>query len=90
MLLQEDLIQVLPMVAEANAMAEELNKGVKFEITLVSPQARGLQNGRTEVSIQLCIYQNFSAEKPPWRNFFLEGELQDKKLSRHQELDRAT
>ena len=55
MLLQEDLIQVLPMVAEANAMAEELNKGVKFEITLVSPQARGLKNGRTEVSLQLLI-----------------------------------
>lgn len=49
-LLQEDLVQILPMVAEANAMAEELGKGVKFEISLVSPQARGHKDGRTEVS----------------------------------------
>ena len=44
------------MVAEANAMAEELNKGVKFEITLVSPQARGLKNGRTEVSSYVSYF----------------------------------
>ena len=49
LLLQEDLIQMLPMVAEANAMAETLKKTVKFEITLVSPHAQGLKSGRTEV-----------------------------------------
>lgn len=48
-LLQEDLIQMLPMVAEAKAMAEELQKGVTFEINLVSPQARGQKTGKTEV-----------------------------------------
>ena len=42
---------MLPMVNEATAMAEELNKGVTFEITLVSPQARGLKTGKTEVEI---------------------------------------
>lgn len=40
---------MLPMVSEATAMAEELKKGVKFEITLVSPQARGEKSGKTEV-----------------------------------------
>ena len=49
LLLQEDLIQMLPMVNEANAMSEELNKRVKFELALVSPQARGLTEGSTEV-----------------------------------------
>jgi len=38
------------MVLEANAISEELNKKVCFEIALVSPQARGLKDGRTEVS----------------------------------------
>ena len=37
------------MVLEANAISEELNKKMFFEIALVSPQARGLKDGRTEV-----------------------------------------
>ncbi|XP_060594339.1 kinesin-like protein KIF28P [Ruditapes philippinarum] len=53
LLLQEDLIQMLPMVGEATAMAEELKKGVKFEITLVSPQARGQKDGKTEVMVKM-------------------------------------
>ena len=50
LILQEDLIQLLPMVGEANAMSEELDKKVKFEICLVSARARGLKDGPTEVS----------------------------------------
>ena len=50
-LLQEDLIELMPMVLEANAISEELNKKMFFEIALVSPQARGLKDGRTEVSL---------------------------------------
>lgn len=49
LLLQEDLIHMLPMVNEANAMSEELDKKVKFEVALIAPQARGLKEGRTEV-----------------------------------------
>lgn len=57
-LLQEDLIELMPMVLEANAISEELNKKMFFEIALVSPQARGLKDGRTEVSIiRLKIWQ---------------------------------
>lgn len=49
LLLQEDLIQIWPMINEANAMSEELDKKVKFEIILIAPQARGKKEGRTEV-----------------------------------------
>lgn len=52
--MQEDLVQIFPMVSEATAMAEELGKGVKFEITLVSPQARGQKDGKTEVHNGCC------------------------------------
>lgn len=37
------------MVNEADAMSAELDKKVKFELALVSPQARGLKEGKTEV-----------------------------------------
>jgi len=56
-LLQEDLVELMPMVLEANAISEELNKKMFFEIALVSPQARGLKDGHTEVRwcvISLC------------------------------------
>ena len=49
-LLQQDLIDLIPMVEEANAMSEELNRRVKFEIKMLSATARGEQHGRTEVS----------------------------------------
>ena len=84
-LLQEDLITLMPMIHEANAISEELNKKVSyipfkgccgcvpntilyifyhfpllsplyqmvFEILLVSPQARGLKEGRTEVKVKM-------------------------------------
>ena len=55
LLLQEDLIELLPMVNEANAMSEEMDKKVKYELALISPQARGLKDGRTEVC--LCLVQ---------------------------------
>jgi len=50
-LLQEDLIQTMPMVSEANAMSEELDMKMFYEIVLISPQARGLNYGRTKVHI---------------------------------------
>ena len=41
---------MIPAVEEANAISEELDKKVKFEIVVISAKARGLQTGRTEVS----------------------------------------
>lgn len=52
-LLQEDLIAMLPQMNEVNAMSEELNKKMYFEVVLISPQARGLADGRTEVHIKM-------------------------------------
>ena len=49
MILQEDLLKILPMINEANAMSEELDKKVAFEPVLISPQARGEKEGKTEV-----------------------------------------
>lgn len=42
------------MVSEANAMSDELDKKVKFEICLISPQSRGLKEGSTEVLKSIC------------------------------------
>jgi len=52
-LLQEDLLKLLPMINEANAMSEELDKKVSFEPVLVSPQARGEKDGRTIVHVKM-------------------------------------
>ena len=53
LLLQEDLMQIWPEMCEANAISAQLNKKVKFEIALISPQARGLTEGRTEVNVKM-------------------------------------
>lgn len=67
-LLQSEVISVLPLVQNVNAMADEMQKPVAFSMMLVSPEARGLDHGRTEVSLDsknnhkktrfllLCIY----------------------------------
>ena len=48
-LLQEDLIDVMPAVEEANSISEELDKRVKFEIILISPQMLGKMQNKVEV-----------------------------------------
>lgn len=49
-LLQDEVINIMPLVQNVNAMAEEMQKPVAFSMLLVSPEARGLERGRTEVS----------------------------------------
>ena len=49
MLLQEDLVDILPAIEEANSISEDLDEKKKFELMLVSPEARGQLKGRTEV-----------------------------------------
>ncbi|XP_033759938.1 kinesin-like protein KIF28P isoform X2 [Pecten maximus] len=58
MILQEEVVQMLQLVNEANAMSEELEKKVKFEVALVSPQARGLKDGRTAVMVKMINQVN--------------------------------
>ena len=50
-LLQEDLVEVMPAVEEANSISEELDKRVKFEIILISPQMLGKMQSKAEVRI---------------------------------------
>ena len=47
--MQDDLVQIMPMVSEANAMSEELDRKMMYEVTLLSPHGRGLKDGKTEV-----------------------------------------
>ena len=49
MLLQEDLVELWPMITESNAMSEELDKKMKFEVALIAPKARGQRETRTQV-----------------------------------------
>ncbi|XP_071502786.1 kinesin-like protein KIF28P [Diadema antillarum] len=70
LLIQEDLVELIPHVSEANAMSEELKKRVRFEIALISPTARGAKHGRTEVSI--CMKNVDNENEFLWsRNKFL-------------------
>lgn len=65
--LQEALLEVMPSVEEANSISEELDKRVKFEIMLVSPEiVGGKGKNKTQVRGQLlsmilvsaCMKQN--------------------------------
>lgn len=47
-MLQEDLVEVMPAVEEANSISEELDKRVKFEIILISPQMLGKMQSKAE------------------------------------------
>lgn len=38
--MQEQVIDLLPMVSEANAISEELNKYCQFEVVLISAAAQ--------------------------------------------------
>ncbi|GMR41799.1 hypothetical protein PMAYCL1PPCAC_11994 [Pristionchus mayeri] len=53
MILEDELVALMPLVHRANAMAKELGRLVTFEIVLVSPEARGLEKGLTEVWIKV-------------------------------------
>lgn len=59
-ILNKDLLEVLPGVDEANAIAEELEKSVRFEIMLVAPQFLGKTSERTEVSGPLRTMYKFT------------------------------
>ena len=47
--LQQDLLELVPGVAEANSISEEMDRRVKFELMIVSPVMMGRPEGRTEV-----------------------------------------
>merc|ERR1711881_666475 len=52
--LMDDLVEIIPMVNEVNAISLELDKKTYFEVILISPQARGEPAGkRTLVFVKL-------------------------------------
>ena len=54
LILQEELLKIMPVVNGANKMARELQKGADYEITLVSPNLRGQStSGLTEIWVKL-------------------------------------
>lgn len=50
MLLKEDVLEILPSIEEANSISEEMDKKMTFEAVIVSPEARGVADGRPEVN----------------------------------------
>nr|XP_040578221.1 kinesin-like protein KIF28P isoform X1 [Lepeophtheirus salmonis]XP_040578231.1 kinesin-like protein KIF28P isoform X1 [Lepeophtheirus salmonis]XP_040578235.1 kinesin-like protein KIF28P isoform X1 [Lepeophtheirus salmonis] len=69
-MLQDDLIEVMPAVEEANSISEELDKRVKFEIILISPNMIGkrhsskaegfadMQSSQPEVCVKMKNLEN--------------------------------
>uniref|UniRef100_A0A1I8A2J7 Kinesin-like protein n=1 Tax=Steinernema glaseri TaxID=37863 RepID=A0A1I8A2J7_9BILA len=52
-ILEEDLINLLPNVIRANNMSKELKRGVNFELILVPPETNGNKEGLTEIWIKV-------------------------------------
>lgn len=52
-LLQEDIMELMPAVEQANSISEDLDKKMRFELMVVSPEARGELKGRTEVMVRV-------------------------------------
>ncbi|TNN19372.1 Kinesin-like protein, partial [Schistosoma japonicum] len=55
-ILQQQLLELLPLINEVNAIAEELNKQRKFEVILLPPTAQAFKYGelkRTKVMIRM-------------------------------------
>ena len=49
-MLQQEVMSLMQLTQDVNAMAEDMDRCSMFEIMLVSAEARGLETGRTEVS----------------------------------------
>lgn len=75
LMLEEELIALFPAVYRANAMAKELKRDVNFEIVLVSPEARGLDDGMTEVFSIMSILSLHLILEPFTLNHFLDLNL---------------
>lgn len=52
-MLQEEIVELMPSVENANSISEDLDKKMKFELMMVSPEARGELTGRTQVGIAI-------------------------------------
>lgn len=55
---QEQVLEILPMVSEVNAVSEELNKHKAFEVVLISAAAQegGEIGGANTKYVDHCLY----------------------------------
>ncbi|XP_012936827.1 kinesin-like protein KIF28P [Aplysia californica] len=51
-IVQEQILEILPMVSEVNAVSEELNKHKSFEVVLISAAAQEQAEGKSETGSQ--------------------------------------
>ncbi|XP_022692780.1 kinesin-like protein KIF28P isoform X3 [Varroa jacobsoni] len=51
--LNRRMLEVLPQIGEANVMAEELEKDVKYDVQLVTPEMQGRLDGQTEIFVSV-------------------------------------
>ncbi|CAD5119498.1 DgyrCDS8102 [Dimorphilus gyrociliatus] len=58
LILNEDMAEIVPAIEEANSISEELNKKRKFELLLVSAEARGENEGRTKIFVKMKNLEN--------------------------------
>ncbi|CAG0919052.1 unnamed protein product [Notodromas monacha] len=68
--LQDEIMEVLPAVEEANSISGQLDKRAKFEIMIVSPQMMGKTNGRSEVCVKMKDLGNGTEFVWPKEKFF--------------------
>ncbi|KAK3595061.1 hypothetical protein CHS0354_043156 [Potamilus streckersoni] len=52
-LLQEDMLEIMPKIEQANSISDELEKNKRFDLLIVAPEARGELKGRTEVMVRV-------------------------------------
>ncbi|CAB3998979.1 kinesin KIF28P [Paramuricea clavata] len=57
-LAQEQVLELLPLVGEANAISEELDKHKNFELVLISGAAQGNLSGNTKVMVKMTDLLN--------------------------------
>uniref|UniRef100_A0A2P2I1T5 Kinesin-like protein 6 n=1 Tax=Hirondellea gigas TaxID=1518452 RepID=A0A2P2I1T5_9CRUS len=83
--LQEELLEVMPAVEEANSISEELDKRVKFEILLVAPEVIGSQGkGKTQIHVKMKNLENGTEFVWP-QNKFRDRLYQMKEMYEHYE-----
>ncbi|OWF56723.1 Kinesin-like protein KLP6 [Mizuhopecten yessoensis] len=82
LILQEEVTQVLRIMNEANAMSEEMDKKVKFEVALLAPAFRSLHRGPTEVRMKVKDLTTgnhwmWTKDKAIHRNALMQQQYQD-------------
>ncbi|KAL3836511.1 hypothetical protein ACJMK2_021937 [Sinanodonta woodiana] len=52
-LLQEDMLEIMSKIEQANSISDELGKNKRFDMMIVAPESRGELKGRTEVMVRV-------------------------------------